>query len=230
MLYKHGLVAYRAIIDPLECDSRFGSMPRVKRNSVAKISLAILLLSRGYGRCYLTVISAALELSNLKKAGRFRASARPVCCRFAAEAANGSRDEGGRKAIQACKSPANAGLALPRPSPPQALDVAVADRGDPAGGEPFADRAAREQRVFADPPAGMRRRDRLDLAGHRGMQREMRDPRHQPVDRLPIALPHLAGLDRQGAAEMVDDRQPGGVEPRHRFAVAGPLRRPACRP
>src|SRR5438105_1589859 len=89
-----------------------------------------------------------------------------------------------------------------RMSRPQTLDIAVADRGYAVCSEPFADRAAGEQRVFAGAPAGMRRRDRLDLARHRRMQRKQRDPGRQTLNRLVIALLNDIGLDRQGAAEM----------------------------
>src|SRR5436190_8668016 len=87
------------------------------------------------------------------------------------------------------KSPAKTGgSGARRVSRPQPLDVAIADRGDAVCREPFADRAAREEGVFADAPAGMLRRDRLDLARHRRMQGEMRDPGLEALDRLAVAL------------------------------------------
>src|SRR6185437_14017014 len=99
-------------------------------------------------------------------------------------------------------------------------DVAIADRGDAVCREPFADRAAREEGVFADAPARMLRRDRLDLARHRRMQREQRNPGLEALDRLAVALLDRIGLDRQGAAEMVDDRQCRRIEPRHGSGIA----------
>src|SRR5436190_23642637 len=75
-----------------------------------------------------------------------------------------------------------------RMSRPQALDVAVADRGKSACRAPFADRAVREQRVFAGAPTSMRRGDDLDLARHRRMQRKQRDPGRETLDRFAIAL------------------------------------------
>src|SRR5207248_5627204 len=80
---------------------------------------------------------------------------------------------------------------------------------------------------FADAPAGMLRRDRLDLARHRRMQGEMRDPGLEALDRLAVALLDELRLDRQGAAEMVDDRQSRRIEPRHGRGIALAFGRPA---
>src|SRR6266513_5191671 len=110
-------------------------------------------------------------------------------------------------ARHACKHPAIAGSRSARTGPPQMLDIAIADRRDAVCGEPFVDRAASKQRVFADPPAGMLRRNRLDLARRCRMQGEMRDPGLEALDRLTIARLDHIGLDRQCDAEMVDDRQ-----------------------
>ena len=110
------------------------------------------------------------------------------------------------------------------------LDIAITDRGDAVCGEPFVDRAAGKQRVFAGAPAGMLRRNRLDLARRCRMQGEMRDPGLEALDRLAIARLDRIGLDRQCAAEMVDDRQPGRIEPRHRRGIALAFWRPADHP
>src|SRR5690349_357450 len=86
-----------------------------------------------------------------------------------------ARKPAGTGSVQAhgSKSPAKSRASgVHRLSRPQPLNVAVADRGDAVCRKPFADRAAGEQRVFPDAPAGMLRRDRLDLARHRRMQRE----------------------------------------------------------
>src|SRR5947209_11169041 len=55
----------------------------------------------------------------------------------------------------ACKHPAITGSGSARTGPPQVLDIAITDRGDAVCGEPFVDRAAGKQRVFAGAPAGM---------------------------------------------------------------------------
>src|SRR5438067_13224470 len=88
--------------------------------------------------------------------------------------------------------------------PPQALDLAIADRGDLVCSEPLADRAAREQREFAGAPAGMLRGDAFDLARRRRVQGEMRDSRRQALDGLAVTRHYVVCLDRQGAAEMID--------------------------
>src|SRR5437773_3216743 len=133
-------------------------------------------------------------------------------------------------ARHACKEPAIAGSGSARTGPPQALNIAIADRGDAVCREPFVDRAAAKQRVFAGAPAGMLRRNRLDLARRCRMQGEMRDPGLEALDRLAIARLDHIGLDRQCAAEMVDDRQPGRIEPRHRRGIALAFWRPADHP
>src|ERR1051325_8637733 len=92
-----------------------------------------------------------------------------------------------RPGPHAGKSPAKSRASgLYRLSRPQPLNVAIADRGDAVCRKPFADPAAREEGVFANAPAGMLRRDRLDLARHRRMQGEMRDPGLGSLDRLAV--------------------------------------------
>src|ERR1051326_3077554 len=108
-----------------------------------------------------------------------------------------------RPGPHAGKSPAKSRASgVHRLSRPEPLNVAIADRGDAACRKPFADPAAREEGVFADAPAGMLRRDRLDLARHRRMQREQRNPGLESLDRLAVALLDDLRLDRQGAPEM----------------------------
>src|ERR1041384_1208471 len=129
------------------------------------------------------------------------------------------------------KSPAKSRASgVHRLSRPQPLNVAIADRDDAVWREPFADRAAREEGVFADAPASMLRRDRLDLARHRRMQGEMRDPGLESLDRLAVTLLDRIGFDRQGAAKMVDDRQSRRIEPRHCRGIALAFGRPADQP